>query len=416
MILPKYIGHPGKQTRGAYGEASKDFSADYDNFVDQKLVIATLKPGKPKITADANIYNFEDKWATDYKKDLEKLNIFPEGGDEHLNVVISQLSPITRSFQNRYGDSTVLPQGNILGEAASDLLNITGGNTEELQKLLQSENGGMIRNTAANLVGAYNTLVDKGVELGNETLKDLGINSGIFNTIGNLAKSPQSKIGWPKMWRDCSFQQSYQLNTRLYCFSTNDMNDYNNNIKACIAALELFVTPKSDDGVLYTQPYILEFDIPGMIHFPCAYVEDMQVIEGGSDGDFAQTGRPNVVDITMTIQNVYSISTNTPPEKDREGRPSVRKDLIGLASGRNLGIQSTYRNGGGESTKGQNKSYKDAEKEQSDSENPEYDTNNNPKARRNRTLSDAQQEVKNAFNNLSNESNNSEENEIESES
>lgn len=394
MTLPEFIGYPGKQTKGAYTD-SDDFSVDYDNFVDDKIVIATLKPGKAEIRGDANIYDLKPAWG-DYTTDLSLLGITPSTQGE-IKVVISRLSPITRSYTNEYGDSTILPHGSILGEGAREIMQLTGRNTEELEDLLKSKAGGMIRTMAGKGVGAYNQGVNVVKNLGNMAANELGelggaIGAGL-DAMTALAKSPQSKIGWPKMWRDCSFEQSYQLQTRLYCHSTNNEDDYNNNIKACIAALEMFVCPKSDDGVLYTAPYIFEFDIPGMIHFPQAYCSSMNVVEGGDEGDFAQTGRPNVVDIQMTIQNNYSISVNTKPPGDTTYpyRPSIRKDLIGLASGKNLGKKSSYTSGTGSSTAGSNTSYEKALKQQLDaSVDSEAYKQEAAKTRADRKLTDAQ--------------------------
>lgn len=353
MRVPTYIGYPGKQTSGGYGN---DFDSKYyDNIVDERIVVASLTPGIPVFTSkDANVFDLVPAWDEYYVKDLEALNIdepIPPDGlpKNRIYVVISNLSPISRSYNNNYGDSKVLPTGGILGEAAQDIAQLSGSNTEQMEKFLNSKDGDMIRKTLGTGVSWYNKSVEAFRNLGGEVANRIG--GSIGNILGtssdiaaDLAKSPQSKIGWPKMWRDCSFEQSYQLNTRLYCYSTDNEDDFNNNIRAAIAALELFVTPKSDKGVLYTAPYILEFEIPGMLYFPQAYVSNMTVTEGGQEGDFAHTGRPNVVDITMNIQNMYSISTNTPPEEDKKhpGRPSVYKDMIGLASGKNLGKSSYY--------------------------------------------------------------------------
>ena len=348
MKIPDYIGYPGKQTSSYYGG---EFSGDYDNIVDNRIVIAKIIPGKPFVRGDANIYEFENAWG-DYVGDLRELNIDPPSKPE-LNIVISQLSPISRSYTNNYGDSKLLPTGNILGEAAQDIFNLTGGSTEEIEKRLK-ESDSAVAKLLGKGVGAYNSGVDwltNLTQLAGDKIGGGGGNmiKGAGKIIQELAKSPQSKVGWPKMWRDCSFEQSYQLNTRLYCFSTNDKDDYDNNIRAAVAALELLVTPRSQSGALYTAPYIIDFDIPGMINFPQAYVSNMQVIEGGNEGDFAQTGRPNVVDITMTIQNMYSISVNTTKEGDTtyRYRPTVRKDLIGLSGGKNIGKSSTYNGGDG---------------------------------------------------------------------
>ncbi len=369
MNLPKYIGYPGKQSK-----LNNGFDDFYDKFVDDRIVVATLKPGKPLIQGDANVFEFQNDWES-YKGDLVDLGITPDAAHTSLGgiyVVISQLSPISRTFSNNYGDSKIFPSSDILGQNIQDIMQLVGG-TEGLEKLLKQKDNGALLNMLGIGVGGYNKLVDAARNMGEDFGNKIGGGPGRFinevsNAVADLAKSPQSKIGWPKMWRDCNFVQTYQLNTRLYCFSTDNKEDYDNNIKACIGALELFVTPKSDQGVLYTAPYIVQFNIPGMINFPQAYVESMNVIEGGNEGDFAQTGRPNVVDVSMTIQNMYSIAVNVRKKKDANypARPSVYKDLIGLGEGKELNRKSSS-GGGKRSDEAQTITYEKS-KEMSDNE------------------------------------------------
>lgn len=362
MKVPDFIGYPGKQTRAAYN-ATDDFDAEYDRFVDDKIVIATLKPKIAQISGDSNIFENGDAWDK-YTGDLQDMKITPPNKSQ-IDIVISQLSPITRTYNNNYGDSKILPTGNLLGAGASELMQLAGDNTLEMEKILKENAGNdFIKNLLGKGIGKYNDVVTALGSLGREFGNNIGNSAGnmiatISSMTEQLAKSPQSKIGWPKMWSDCSFEQSYQLNTRLYCFSTENKDDYDNNIKAALMALELFVTPRSEEGALYIAPYILEFDIPGMLHFPQAYVSSLTVTEGGDQGDFAQTGRPNVVDVTMNIQNMYSIAVNTKKKGDYTYpfRPSVRKDLIGLSTGRNTGRSSSYGEGGSGRSAGANISY-----------------------------------------------------------
>lgn len=333
IILPEYIGHPQSQINEVSGGDREFFS----NHMKQKFIYAKITPKLPQINMDANIYDGKDAWG-DWKKDLMDACGADTGKNNgHIKVVLSKLTPITENFSNDYGSSEILPTGGLMGQKMQELMYLTGAtDTNELQKQLAGL-GGLPGFVGDKALGAYNSAVDYTQKLAlklqesDSGLANLGGNA--LNAITTLAKSPWSKINWPQVWKNCSFQSSYNLQTRLYCYNCATSTDYDSNIRASLTALQLFATPKSKDAILYVAPYIMDFEIPGVLHMPLAYCSSISVIKGGNEGDFAGDGRPNIIDVNMNIQNVYSIIVNAPQaaSKKNKDRPSLYHDSTVLS-------------------------------------------------------------------------------------
>lgn len=89
-----------------------------------------------------------------------------------------------------------------------------------------------------------------------------------------------------------------------------------------------------------------ELVVPGAVWIPMGYMSNLQVIKGGDVSDFSMTGRPNIIDVRFTIQNVYGVCVTGPKdiEKKYKQRPTLRKELKALYSGKNLDIPSPHLN------------------------------------------------------------------------
>lgn len=329
--LPEYIGHPQSQLN-VDGGGSELFCTH----MKEKFVYAEIIPKLPTIQMDANVWRGTDAWSQWCADLMEACGAGPGKNKGHIKVVISKLMPVTETFGNDYGSSEILPTGNMMNPKIQELLNLTGAeNVSDLKKIIGSGDS-FLGDSAAELLGAYESGVDR---LQNMGLR-LAENSGTLNKMGasaadaasKIAKSPWSKINWPQMWKNCNYQSQYNLQARLYCYNCATAKDYDDNIRASLAALQLFVAPKSKDAILYLAPYVMDFKIPGVIHMPLAYCSSLNVIKGGENGDFAADGRPNIIDISMNIQNAYSICVNTPRSAANANpdRPSLFKDSDNL--------------------------------------------------------------------------------------
>ena len=329
--IQDYIGYPGSQLNKMGTE-----TMEFKNHLDSKMVIAEIKPCKSKIDKDGNIYQPQDAFG-DFETDLANAGHSIKG--KVLKIVISNPQSVTETYSNQFGDSEIFGGAgrSLMGGAGAELALITGTrDTDQLDQMAKdlAKDSPLFGGLASKLTGAYKSATDWAIQQGNKmkTAGNLGLGSAL-EKLGEVAKSPWSKVNWPQMWKNCSYQQSYELNTRLYCYYNRETRDYENNILAPLAALQLLVTPKSKDGILYTWPYIFDFKIDGVLHMPMAFCSNLSVVKGGDEGDFAADGRPNIIDIRMSIQNCYSVMVNCAAPKS-ESIPTVKRDSEGMQKGK----------------------------------------------------------------------------------
>lgn len=355
--IQEYIGYPGSQTNRMGSQSMK-----FREHMEEKFVIAEIKPLKSKAEGtDGNLYRGENAIG-DFKTDLGKAGGHSMKGDV-LKIVISNPQSVTETYSNQFGDSELFGGSgrSLVGGAAQDLAFLGGvKNTAELDQLAQEfkKDNPIIGGALAGITGTYQSAMQwaktKGAQMTSEGKGALG---GALDMMSEIGQHPWSKVNWPQMWKNCSYQQSYELTTRLYCYYNDNPQDYSNNILAPLAALQLLVTPKSDDGVLYQWPYIFDFKIDGVLHMSLAYCSNLTVVKGGDEGDFAADGRPNIIDVRMSIQNCYSVMVNCASPKSKD-TPTVGRDNEGLSKGKanSSGSPEVIGNstgGGPKSNKGQ---------------------------------------------------------------
>lgn len=355
--VQEYIGHPGVQ----YGFSNSSLTSGdgYKNDMEHRFLIARMVPMLPRMTDDHNIYQGRIAW-DDFSKDLKKnsgnLCTIPRGKGE-FKIILSSMVPINESYTNEYGSSELL-QGMtapLSGGMMSDLAFMTNktkilDNNATWDKEAgrfkgKGENGALDSQSLESLTQGNTVLkgitdaVHKGVNAAQEMAQSMGMSKQMSDDLVKVANKPCSKVDWPLVWKNCSFQQQYEVTTRLYCYNTRNNDDYCNLIVAPIAALQQFVCPRSDDGWLYEWPFMCTFDIYGVVHMPLAYISNLSVIKGGDVSDFALSGRPNVVDLRFTVSSVYSVCVSTPigNESQNPERPAISKDQRGLKSYRNWG-------------------------------------------------------------------------------
>ena len=365
--VPDLIGDP---TCGYMSQSSLESGTLIHDDMEKRLMIAQLTPKLPDMTGDHNIYRGKVE-LTKFKTDLREnagVRFNPKNGC--LNIALSTMIPITESYSNEYGQSELLSgmsgmlSGGMLGELgfASNTRSLVTRNKDgsfsdeslagQLQKLADpgmSADGKTKKegNIAQKALGGGLNLLKAGLDKAKsfkDTLKgsDNVLLKGIGNAaekIGEAINKPGSKIDWPLFWKNCSFQQQYECTTRLWCYNTHNDQEYKDRILALIAAMQMFVCPRSDDGFLYEWPYLTSFDIIGSVHMPLAYISNLSVIKGGDVGDFSLSGRPNIVDLRFTISSLYSVCVNAPLKVENQNvdRPAVSKTIRALRSYKHWG-------------------------------------------------------------------------------
>ena len=309
--LPEYIGHPGYQN-SPEGVPSMLF----EKTLLDTLQVAYIRPLKPKMEANINLYRGEDAWG-EYVEYLGANNIDPPK-EKQLKVVISQIQPLTESYTNEFGPS----------ELASGIQSISSGGLQEMafmtgyngkQSLEEMEKKGGL---GGKLAGAYKGATDAAGNL----VGDL-TNSQLGKDVSEALQNPTAKIDIPNMWKGSSFTSSYQITVRLYCFSPDSDQHFTELILAPLGALMMFVAPKSDRGKFYTWPFMMEFTIPGQAYIPLGYCQSLDVVKGGDVSDISWIKRPGTVDLRMTINTVFGVRTNAKGSGDAGQRPTILQEL-----------------------------------------------------------------------------------------
>lgn len=334
--IPEYIGYPGWQSN----EIDSQLSMQFKNDMEKRFQIAYLRPRDIQASLSANIYkpaNDTDSWV-DYCQYLRSNNIIPSAqvdSDRILKVVLNAITPLGETYSNEYGQSSLLSGiNNVFGESGNELAFMTG---------IRSFN-----DLKEKTAGSSNSLVSKlgkGIDTIDTALSDfaggLGGENGkaMYNTIKNSMLNPNSKLDFPQFWKSAGYSCSYELSIRLYCYNVTDENYYNSAILASYGALLQFVVPRSEDGNLYTWPFLMEFEIPGLVHLPMAFCSNITVVKGGDVNDISLAYRPNIIDLRMTINPVYNVMYNISNKyskyekvmQEQGLRPSLLNELTTLS-------------------------------------------------------------------------------------
>ena len=323
-ILPKYLGHPGY----VFDPVEMNTSGiSFETKIDQSLQIAYLHPLNTEITGDLNVYRGVDGW-DEYVEYLAVNNVGVPADiakSKRIAAVCSVNTPMAESYTNEYGQSQIL----------SGLVSRTSGGWDEISFM----SGGLNADNFKNKGGMIGTLGDAWGWTGDtvagaaewiSNVTQLGNAESIKQDVAEMIKNPGSKLDIPTMWKGSSCSVSYELSIRLNCFNSKNDKQYGSGILAPLVALLQFVTPRSNNGKFYTWPFLLELNIPGCVYLPLAYCSNMTVLKGGDVNDISWCGRPNMIDVRMSINSVYGVTVNSKDSSYGGDRPSIMQQLLAL--------------------------------------------------------------------------------------
>jgi len=310
--IPSYIGHPGYSNQC-------DYDAKFEDRILETLQVAYMKPLDTEITKSINIYRGKNAWG-EFVTYLNKNGIQPPSNPPQagkLAVVCNNITPMSESYTNDFGPSEIM--GGIQSIASGALQEgsfMLGG--LDASNLAQSDNG---------ILKGAGELWQSGANVASDLLKALGGGDENARDLNHLLTHPCEKIDIPTMWKGNSFSAQYELSIRLYCFNTSNDNAYGNLILAPLGALMQFCCPRSEGGKFYKWPFLMDFEIPGLVHLPLAYCSNLSVVKGGDVNDLSWIYRPNMVDLRMTINTVYGVTVNAQDEGNSGDHPTIKKEL-----------------------------------------------------------------------------------------
>ena len=251
---------------------------------------------------------------------------FPEPKLPLRIAFLNDLS-ISESWTNQYGESSFEGMMNVGSTKLQELRGITGANSgsEAINDITAaaSQRGG-IGGALAKLFGGTASSI-------------MGLGEGIMNGIGGKAGSALmsgSKVDFPDIWQGSGYNTSLSFTVRLYNPNPKSPEAYEAFILYPLACLLTLCNPRADSKYTYNFPILVKVNCPGLFCIDTGYISNIDMVKGGDTNDITFQQQPGMVDLKITINNLYStmildpLDDPDPQSKDcnkMSGRPTVKR-------------------------------------------------------------------------------------------
>lgn len=230
------------------------------------------------------------------------------------------------SFSNTTTESALASTINGMADQVNELKFLLG---ESSAASALVELGNMV---SSGVSGAMSGIFGGGAsELMGGMLADLSSN-GIKTIVSG------GKILFPKIWSNSEFDRSYNFNIKLRSPDHDSLSIYLNILVPYLHALA-FVLPKQSNASLngYVSPFLLRAYCKGFFNIDCGMVTSLSVSRG-AEAQWNDDGLPTQMDISMTIEDLYSglSMTSMNEVEDSDGPVTGLINKIGGAAGANV--------------------------------------------------------------------------------
>jgi len=219
------------------------------------------------------------------------------GWNNFIDLSYQNISPFSESYGNDFSQSSLI----------SALSPLSAGG-REIAWVGQSSIGkalGAIGNnkTAAPIIDVLKKTAAEAKQGMDNVIGQKNSNS-LVKLGGQLLSG--GKLNFPMIWKSTSFDRSYDITVRLYNMFPGDDDAHDKWIIGPMVALLAMVVPTSEDGNTYKWPLIAKFQAPGQFQIDAGYIKSMSVVKGGDANDQAWNNRPGIVDIKLSIGDLYN--------------------------------------------------------------------------------------------------------------
>jgi hypothetical protein len=160
----------------------------------------------------------------------------------------------------------------------------------------------------ADVVSGMGKLGANGLEAAVSGLASSFTGSGsLLSTIGESIGTiiAGGKMIFPEIWQDTQFSRSYSINIKLVSPDNDDLSIYHN-ILVPLMHLITFALPKGTSTNSYISPFLIRAAYKSFMNIDMGMVVDMS-INRGAEGCWNRHGVPTVVDVSMTIKDLYPV-------------------------------------------------------------------------------------------------------------
>ena len=149
---------------------------------------------------------------------------------------------------------------------------------------------------------------------------------------------------FPQIWSNSNFSKSYSISIKLTTPSTDRISWWLN-IYVPLCHLMALVLPRSEYINSYTAPFIIKAFYKGMFNIDMGIITEM-TFNKGKEGSWTKDGLPTVVDVSFTIQDLYSAMGMTSTEKMFKGltlQNVAEMDYVANLCGININEPDVFR-------------------------------------------------------------------------
>lgn len=255
----------------------------YRDFVDPMLnAVATFMNLRdvPYFGSDLGSWS----WENNLPNELNIFSAYRGGVAFYLNAE----SSFSEGFNNSSTPSALLSKVNSLSDIGREINFIMGS-----------------RGEGTTMGKIHDIGKDIGASAGETTQKMMpegllgALASGISSTV-----IQGGKLMFPEIWSDSSYSRDYSINLKLVSPDNDDYSIFLN-ILAPLVHIIALVAPHNVDVNGYISPFIVRVFYKGVFSCPMGLIQSVSFTKGG-EGNWSQSGLPTVVDVSISIKELYS--------------------------------------------------------------------------------------------------------------
>ena len=149
-------------------------------------------------------------------------------------------------------------------------------------------------------------LLENNIENVRKAVDDILGSGNIMSNILNKAQTilAGGRMVFPEIWADSSFSRSYSCKMRLVSPCGSKLSVFLN-ILVPIYHLLALCLPRQSIGQSYYSPFLIRAYYKGLFNIDMGILTDLSITKG-AEGEWTIDGLPTVVDVSFTIQDLYS--------------------------------------------------------------------------------------------------------------
>jgi len=251
-------------------------------------------PTEPEI--EEYSYEMEEatyqEWEANKKKEQNNLSGFLASlyYSNSIAFYINSEYSFQESFTNETTESLLATTINSLSDRAREVQFLLGTASQAVGEAFDKVDG-----TLSAIKDQINAIVDK-VAGGNS----------IFTTIANSVKTIVSggRMQFPQIWANSTFAKSYSITIKLIT-PNPDPYSWWLDVYVPLCHCAALVMPRSEYINSYTTPFLIKAFYKGMFNIDMGIITEMNFTRG-KEGSWTKDGLPTVVEVSFTIQDLYS--------------------------------------------------------------------------------------------------------------